>query len=115
MTKEKATEFFAEFYRGDHHIPRSGIKPFGDGWCVNHGGDLSTWDFNDLTRLVFLAHDSCVRVSIIPSGSRVVKIAIWQREGREGRMSRRHPTIEQAEKSWRANHPLEEKLCTETT
>lgn len=95
LTLEDATNFFSEFYQGEHHIPGK-VKPFGDGWVVNHDrGGMSTYDFNQLTKLVLMAHDKCIRVEIIPCSPRHLKIAIWQRQ-REGSMSQRHPTIETA-------------------
>ena len=100
---EDAEDFFAEIYHGRHHIP-SKLKGFGDGWSVNHRGDLSTFDFDTLTRLVFLAHDLCMRVSIEQSGPGMVKIIVWKRNSREGRMSSRHPTIEEALNVWRERH-----------
>jgi len=99
---KEAESFFAELYDGKHHIP-SPIHPFGQGWTVNHFGDLSTFDFNTLTRLVFLAHDRCMRASIMQSGPRMVKIAIWKRT-REGSIYDRHPTIEAALEQWRKNN-----------
>lgn len=100
---KEAELFFSELYFGKHHIP-SKITPFGEGWCVNHWGDLSTFDFDTLTRLVLLAHDYCIRASIEQSGPRMVKIIIWKREGREGSISSRHPTIEEVFLKWRERH-----------
>lgn len=93
LSKEEATKFFADFYRGEHHFPAE-IKPFGEGWSMSHMGDLATYDGDDLTRLVLLAHEECIRVAIDSGGPRRVRIAIWKRE-REGPMYARHPTIEQ--------------------
>ena len=104
----EAEQFFAELYFGKHHIPKGGIKPWGEGWCVNHYGDLSTFDFDGLTRLVFLAHDCCFRVSVMNSGPSMVKIAIWKRK-REGSITTRHPTIETALKVWRDKH---KEICS---
>lgn len=100
---EIAEEFFGELYYGKHHIPGK-IKPWGTGWCVNHYGSLATFDFDELTRLVFLSHDRCIRAEIQNSGPRMVKICIWQREGREGGISERHPTIKEALSKWREKH-----------
>lgn len=101
MKIEEAEIFFSKFYLGKHHIPGK-IKPFGDGWCVNNYGSLATFDNNQLTHLVFLAHDECVRVQIQHSGPGMVKICIWQREKRTGRMFERHPTIEEALEKWQS-------------
>lgn len=97
---EEAEKFFNIFYLGAHHIPRSGIKPWGSGWCVNDSGDLSTFDGDKLTRLVFLAHDMCFRASVQPGGPSRIKIAIWKRDGRIGRMCERHPTLLKALDTW---------------
>ena len=83
LTKEEATEFFSELYGGKHHIPRGGLHDFGCGWSVNHYGDLSTFDFDELTCLVFLCHDRAIRAEVMCSGPRMVKISIWKRK-REG-------------------------------
>lgn len=96
---QEAEDFFSELYLGKHHIPAK-IKPFGQGWCINHSGDLSTFDGNTLTRLVFLAHDKCMRVEIQQGGRKAVKIAIWKRV-RYGSIYERHPTIEDALVQWR--------------
>lgn len=100
-----AQEFFATLYYGEHHIPGCEVKEYGQGWCVNDTGKLATYDFDFLTRLVFLAHDKCVRAEVLPSGPGRVKIAIWKRHKREGSISERHPTIENALADWRKRHP----------
>jgi hypothetical protein len=94
MNLEEATVFFSEFYRGEHHFPGP-IKEYGLGWSISHVGSLSTFDFDDLTRLVFLAHARCIRAEIGQGGPNRLRIAIWKRE-REGCIYERHPTIEQA-------------------
>jgi hypothetical protein len=98
MTLEEAEEFFAIVYFGAHHIP-SQIKKYGEGWAINDT-DVATYDFNTLTRMLFLAHDMCYRLQIQPGGTRI-KIAIWKRYGRDGDMCSRHPTIEMALGEWR--------------
>lgn len=98
MTKEEAIKFFAEFYRGAHHIPGH-VKEHGGGpgWEVTHDrGALSTHDWNELTRLTLMAHRDCYRVTVMPHAKQKLKIAIWKRFGRDGDISLRHPTIEDA-------------------
>lgn len=99
LAEEEAKAFFAEFYRGEHHFPGK-IKPYGLGWSMSHLGSLATFDDNDLTRLVLLAHERCVRVQVEQGGPYRLRIAIWKRE-REGYIYERHPTIEQAIESFR--------------
>ena len=103
LTEEEATAFFSKFYRGEHHFP-SKIKKFGEGWAMSHYGSLATFDGADLTRLVLLAHDECIRVQIEQGGPNRLRIEIWKR-AREGPMYARHPTIEQAIESIRGCGP----------
>ena len=53
---------------------------------------LSTFDFDELTGLVIHAHKELVRVSIIPSGPRMLGIMLFKRHA-DGGMSERHPGI----------------------
>ena len=95
LTKEDATDFFRDFYFGEHHFP-SELKESGYGWCVTQlNASLSTYDFNHLTRLVVMAHDRCIRVELKPFGMNRLKIIITKRE-RDGGYSERHPTLEAA-------------------
>lgn len=104
ITFWEAEAFFSELYFGKHHIPAGGIKPFGQGWSVNHYAEIATFDFNALTRLVFLAHDKCIRVSIMQGGPGAIKIVLHKRSSRSGSMFGRHPTIEYALSIWRDKH-----------
>lgn len=103
MTKEEAVEFFSVFYGGEHHFPKGGVKEWGDGFCVVHDqGDLATYDWDKLTRLVLMGHDQCVRVAIYPLAFKTLRIAIWSRV-RDGGLSQRHPTIEEAIERFRSS------------
>lgn len=95
MELQQAIDFFAELYYGEHHIPTE-VRPWGSGYFVAHKhGDIATYDFNMLTRLVLMAHDKCIRASIAPHTIGSFKICIFQRD-RTGGFSKEHPTIEQA-------------------
>lgn len=100
MTKDDAIRFFSTLFRGEHHIPGE-VKPYGHGWAVTMGGSLSTYDDNALTRLVFLAHESCVRAQVSTAGMRL-RIAIHPRQ-REGSIMTAHPTIDAALARWNAS------------
>ena len=98
MTADQAycTETLAEWALGRHHLPR--VYEFGAGVCINWYGDLSTHDFDRLTRLVLLAHRDAVRIEIASSGPRMVRIIAHRRTpGRSGTMpqSVRHPTLDE--------------------
>jgi hypothetical protein len=71
---------------------------------------LASWDFNQLTRLVIGAHDDCIRVEVEPHGFGYLKINMWPREGREGSMSKRHPTIEEAVATYREDYPAPQPI-----
>ncbi len=67
-------------------------------------GDLATFDYDELTRLVFLAHDHSVRLAIKSHGPGRIALMFWPRT-REGDLTRRHPTLEQAVATFRARNP----------
>jgi hypothetical protein len=94
LSEDKARAFFAAFYRGEHHFPGK-IKQYGEGWSMSHFGGMASFDCNELTRLVFLAHARCIRVQVDQGGPNRLRIAIWGRQ-QEGSMFERHPTLEQA-------------------
>lgn len=103
MEKQIAIDFFSEFYYGEHHIPNE-IKPCGYGWMVNHDrGSLSTYDFNQLTRLVLMAHEKCIRVEVNPIRNGILQIKLHQRE-KEGTIMTSHPTIEKAISDFRKTY-----------
>jgi len=57
---------------------------------------MSTFDFDRLSKLVILCHDACIRLEIQPHTFNSMRFWFHRRDGREGGISRRHPTIEQA-------------------
>lgn len=84
----------AVFASGHHHLPKT--RPHGQGVEINWRGDLSTFDGDDLTRLVLVAHAYAVRISIQSSGPGMVKIVAFQRQHgseKDLRFYERHPTI----------------------
>ena len=56
---------------------------------------LSTVDFDELTRLVFLAHHMAIRVEISPYTFKYIKLMFHQRN-RKGDSAQRHPTLDEA-------------------
>lgn len=104
MTIEEATAFFSEYYGGEHHIPGFKVDPCGIGWSVNDDrGGMATFDFSQLTRLVFMAHEKCVRVEVMAVRSGIIRLAIWKRK-REGGVCERHPTLQEAMDNYAAWH-----------
>ena len=102
----RANRVLDTVFLGLHHCPK--IYKFNNGkefemWEINHYGDMATYDFDSLTRLVIASHDECIRASVNPSGPGMVKIRLWPRV-REGGISERHPTMEQSLERIRARH-----------
>lgn len=103
LTKADMTEaqracfaLLCDVFHGEHHAPDR-IYAWGTGIkCAVWGGKLATFDFDYLTRLVVLAHDRCVRVEVVSSGPGHVGLELHKRFGRDGGVSERHPTMEQA-------------------
>lgn len=59
-------------------------------------GRLATFDFGSLTRLVFGAHDHCIRVEITSANWSHLRIMFHPRDTRNGFTMARHPTLEHA-------------------
>lgn len=103
LTHGEAIDFFSTIYGGLHHIPgprnatpEECVKPWGSGsWLVNHHGELSSYDWDTLTRLVLLGHERCIRVSVLHGGPRSVRVGISARS-RVPSIMEGHPTIEEA-------------------
>jgi hypothetical protein len=99
-------EFFADIVGGFHHVTGK-FAEWGAGLRVSdYSNYWSTFDFDRLSRLVFLAHDRCVRVEIVQSGLHRIGLLLHRRHTREGSTSVRHPTLDQAitvhRKLWQA-------------
>lgn len=90
-------EMLCDLCRGAHHIGGK-VKPCGNGIEINirYGFSAATFDFSGLTEAVIMAHDRCIRFEIEPSGPGMLKLIFHKREGREGLVWQRHPTLEQA-------------------
>jgi len=89
-------ELLADVMGGTHHLYNP-VKPCSEsGIETIYHTSMSTFDFDMLTKFVILAHDRCIRVEIAPYNFKNIKIRLHKRDGREGSMSRRHPTIERA-------------------
>lgn len=71
--------------------------------------DMATFDFHQLTTLVFLCHEARIRVDISPATFRQVRLSFWQR-GHEGDMTRRHPNLDEAVAAFRAWLPADHRI-----
>ena len=87
---------FVKVRGGFHHLSGE-FKNIGSGIEIHEMyRSWATYDFSDLTRLVVRSHDQMIRTEIQPSRPRMLKFMLWKRHSREGGMSERHPTIEDA-------------------
>lgn len=94
--------FLRDLFGGFHHV-RGNIKDCGRGVQLNtRSTHFATFDFDGLTRAVFMAHDRCMRLEIATSGPGMICLKLHKRHTREGRLMERHPTLEEAVDSWRA-------------
>jgi len=98
-----------EEWDGLHHFKEDMMRKVD--WANDHfiavklRAGMATFDFNGLTRLVFLAHDHCIRIEIAPLNPQLLRVLFHPRHVREGSICERHPTLEQAVASYRACHP----------
>ena len=98
--------FLADLFFGFHHV-HGEIKQCGRGIQLNSRNSnwAATFDYDGLTRAVVMAHDRMIRFEIEPSGPGMLKLRLWQRHTREGRMYERHPTLEDAVEDIRKRCP----------
>jgi hypothetical protein len=103
---ENVARLLNVLYQGIYHIDSECKKV---DWSNDHHieivlrGCWATYDFDNLTRLVFLAHDYALRVQMEARANGYIRLMFHQRQ-REGHYAQRHPTIEFALYGWRANH-----------
>lgn len=75
-------------------------------WTFGHS--LSTWDFNQLTRFVFLCHEARIRGDIHPA-MRDLQIALHERS-HAGNVAERHPSLDEAVAAWREELPRDHSI-----
>ena len=96
---QQVADLLGVVWRGIYHIDQKRLKEID--WQNPHyirlrcPSDLSTFDFDLLTRLVVLAHDMAVRIEVRPLSNRYLEILFHPRS-REGDGMHRHPTMEEA-------------------
>lgn len=89
--------FLRDLFRGFHHV-NGEIKCLGLGIEINSRNSnwAATYDYDGLTRAVVMAHDRMIRFEIRASGPGMLRLCLWKRHARNGRMNERHPTMESA-------------------
>lgn len=106
---ERVADLLGDLFVGLYHL--DGAESID--WSSDHHIEVrvawkewATFDSNLLTKLVFLAHDRCVRVSVNPRGHHSLTLLFHPRE-REGGIWARHPTLEQAVAEYRQWYTVE--------
>jgi hypothetical protein len=99
----RVADLLGELFGGIYHLDHKALRRVD--WSMdlfikfNLGHhELATTDFNELTRLVFLAHHMSIRVSIEASAHDHLMLLFHPRP-RSG-FTRRHPTLSEAVKSF---------------
>jgi hypothetical protein len=71
--------------------------------------EMATWDFDQLTRLVFLCHEARIRCQIESAGPKLLRLTFWEREA-TGDMSVRHPNLDEAVRAFREYLPADHRI-----
>lgn len=97
----QVANFLGVLVLGIYHIPEKTLRKVD--WknklwiMIPWGEELATYDYDLLTRLVVLAHDSMIRVSISPRSNTTLELTFHPRAQRmDCPKFQRHPTIEKA-------------------
>ena len=112
-------EFASVLYRGLHHFPSGdrGLRKVAwsdaDVLRWNHYGELASFDGDELTVMVLMAHDLGLRLTVNPVNMRYLEIALSKCDAeRHFATFHAHPTMESVLSSWREHHPLPEAKVT---
>lgn len=99
----KVADFLGDWQRGIYHLSLRELlrADWKNTFYIEVGiycSGMSTFDFDDLTRLVFLAHEMALRVQIVPSTHHHMRILFHEREHGEisSGAARWHPTLDEA-------------------
>jgi hypothetical protein len=71
--------------------------------------EMATFDFGQLTLLVFLCHEARIRCQIESAGPKLLRISFWQRKP-TGDMAVRHPNLNEAVAAFREYLPAEHRI-----
>ncbi len=80
-----------------------------NGVSLTWGREMATWDFAQLSMLVFLCHEARIRCSIEAVAPRTMRLSFWQR-AHEGDVARRHPSLDEAVKMFREYLPADHRI-----
>lgn len=95
----QVADLLGYLYAGIYHLNRTSLSKVD--WTnpthiqVTVYGGLATYDGQELTRLVFLAHAMCLRVEVDAAARNYLRLIFHPRQ-RDGGNWQRHPTLDQA-------------------
>jgi hypothetical protein len=98
---ESVACLLGDLYRGIYHINDSALFHKRVEWHSNHhieivlGGVMASFDGNLLTRLVVLAHDRCIRVSVSAASPDYFRLLFHPRVRSSKLNTAKHPTLEE--------------------
>jgi hypothetical protein len=82
---------------------------YGGGVSLTWFQELATWDFDQLSRLVFLCHMARIRCSVSAVAPRTIRLAFWQRKA-AGDMAVRHPNLDEAVEAFKQYLPADHRI-----
>ncbi len=93
----KVADLLGEVFKGIYHLDDRSLRKvlWNDIWNIRVvvSNSLSTYDSSELTHLVILCHDLCVRLEIAGRAPGFLELSFGHRT-REGSSIESHPTIE---------------------
>jgi hypothetical protein len=108
----RVADLMGELFYGIYHLDPESLSKVD--WANNHHiefllswKDLATTDYEELTRLVFLAHHLSLRVSIEGARNKIIRL-IFHPRSRDGHVWKRHPYLEEAVKQFKDNVSIRE-------
>lgn len=108
----QVAELLNDAFYGIYHLDRGKLAKvdWGDTYVVSVQiyASLSTYDNDNLTRLVVLSHDRCLRLTISARTVNTLELMFHQRQ-RGGSYSERLPTMEDHLTDIRRYHPAPEQ------
>jgi hypothetical protein len=98
---ELVADVLGQVYGGIYHIQSEVSHPRAEWEHPNRieictYGDLSTYDFDILTKLVVLCHDNAIRLTVAPASNKFLRLIFFKRVRVSEHWSERHPTLEDA-------------------
>lgn len=81
----------------------------GVSFALKHRDSLETWDFDRLTRFVFLCHEARIRGEIEGGGFHSLRLSFWPRTN-SGTVWSRHPNLDEAVAAFREYLPADHRI-----